>query len=524
MKKIIYSSLLLGAVLMTSCAEDYTETQQGTNFSSEQIEAMLANPEKATIAVNAAERGKERSRAMNGFAEVGSHEDFGQKAVDIYMDAMSNDMVILRNDWFAYAYTYQDRVQTGNTATIYNYFAKSIALTDNAIQLLMKADKNYANTPIYARLLAFRGYAYLYLTQLYSWEGKSVPFSYVDESGVEHRSESRISVEKMNENIKKELTQAFDILEKTAFVRSDKSVIDKNVVAGILSRYYLFVNNNGEAARYALIALDNKADFNDFSVVNSGTFSQLNNQDWMWGYPIDGSNTGFFASYFSHMDTFNQGYARRGATTKGIDRRLYDGMNSTDKRKTEWFADGVKKYTSKYWTVKEPVVIPKYVNTKFKDDSNFQGDYLYMRKTEMYFNYMEAIAVSNPAEAQDLLVKYMTSRDADYTFVGRNKSGKEFGVSRETLLDEIRFQKRIEFWGEGFGLLDMKRWNLGLQRKYGKAVLNDKGDVVNEGTLSNHKYNPGLFDLPVRSNSFILQFPLNEFNVYRGKLEQNPVE
>lgn len=508
---------------MTSCAEDYTETQQGTYFSSEQIEAMLANPEKATIAINAAERGKERSRAMSGFAEVGSHEDFGQKAVDIYMDAMANDMVFPRNDWFTYAYTYQDRVETGNTATIYNYFVKSIALTDNAIQLLMKSDKNYANTPIYARLLAFRGYAYLYLTQLYSHDGKSVPFSYVDESGLEHRSEGRIAEAVMNENIKKELTKAFDILEKTAFVRPDKAVIDKKVVAGILSRYNLYIKNWSEAERYALIAMDNKAELNDFSVVNTGTFSELNNQDWMWGYPIDGSNTGFFASYFSHMDTFNQGYGRSTATPKSIDRRLFDGMGNTDKRKTEWFADGKKAYTGGNW--KGEKVLSKYINTKFIDKTNFAGDYLYMRKTEMYFNYMEALASGNKTDqAQQLLEDYMKSRDTKYTFDGRDKSGKAFGVSRETVLDEIRFQKRIEFWGEGFGLLDLKRWDFELKRKYGEAIKDADGKVIGEGTLSNHKYNPGLFDLPVKSNSFILQFPLNEINVYRGKLEQNPVK
>lgn len=522
MKKIIYSSLLLGAVLMTSCAEDYTETQQGVYFSSEQIEAMLANPEKATIAINAAERGKERSRAMSGFAEVGSHEDFGQKAVDIYMDAMSNDMVFPRNDWFTYAYTYQDRVETGNTATIYNYFAKSIALTDNAIMLLMKSDKDYANKPIYARLLAFRGYAYLYLTQLYSYNGMSVPYSYVDESGVEHRSETRTPLATMKENIKKELTQAYDILNKTGFVRSDKAVIDKNVVAGILSRYFLYDKNWSEAERFALIAMDGKASFLDFQAVNSGTFSDLNNTDWMWGYPIDGSNTGFFASYFSHMDTFNQGYGRAAATPKSVDRRLYDGMNATDKRKTEWFADGKKAYTGGNW--KGEKTLNKYINTKFIDKTNFAGDYLYMRKTEMYFNYMEAIANSNPANAQVLLEDYMKSRDAKYSFEGRDKTSKLYGISRETVLDEIRFQKRIEFWGEGFGLLDMKRWDLELKRKYGEGIKNEKGEIIAEGTLSNHRYNPGLFDLPAFSNSFILQFPLNEINVYKGKLEQNPVK
>lgn len=520
MKKIIYSSLVLGAILMTSCSKEFTETQQGNYFSTEQIEGMLTKPESATVIVNALERGEERSRAMSGFAEVGSHEDFGQKAVDIYMDAMSNDMVFPRNDWFAYAYTYQDRVETGNTATIYNYYTKSIALSDNAIQMLMKGDKNYASTPIYARLLAVRAYSYLYLTQLYSHDGKSVPYSYVDNAGERHRSEGRIPETVMLENIEKDLVNAYAILDKsTNYVRRDKSYIDKNVVSGILSRFYLYTKKWDKAAEFAQKAMGEVA-VNSFDVVNAGTFSELNNADVMWGYPIDNMNSGFFASYFSHMDAFNQGYGRAAATPKSIDRRLYDGMSNSDVRKEKWFADGERGYEGGNWSGKK--ILKKYNNTKFVDKTNFVGDYIYMRKTEMFFNYMEALANSKQdGLAQQLLEDYMKTRDAKYSFANRDKSGKDFGLSRETLIDEIRFQKRVEFWGEGFGLLDMKRWGLELKRVYGKAGKDDEGNAT-EGTLSNHRYNSGLFDLPVGSNSFILQFPLNEINVYKGALEQNP--
>lgn len=523
MKKIIYSSLLLGAILMSSCAEDYTVTDQGNHISDVQIKAMLAKPESATVVVRALERGEERSRAMSGFAEVGSHEDFGQKAVDIYMDAMSNDMVFPRSDWFTYAYTYQDRLENGNTATIYNYFTKSIALADNAIQMLMGGDKDYKNNPVYARLLAVRGYSYLYLTQLYSYNGMSVPYSYVDENGLEHKSDSRVPVSEIEENIKKELTTAYNILSKTTFVRPDKSYIDKEVVAGILSRYYLYTKNWEEAKKFALIALGG-LDVADFETVNKGNFSELSNTDWMWGYPIDNMNTGYYASYFSHMDTFGNGYGRAVATPKSVDRRLYDGMSETDKRKALWFADGKKKYEGGKWEGEKQ--LKKYINTKFIDKSNFNGDYLYMRKTEMYFNYMEAIASAdkNSGEAVRLLENYMKSRDAKYSFTNRNKAKEDFGLSRETVLDEIRFQKRIEFWGEGFGLLDMKRWNLELKRKYGEGVYDEEGVLIDEKTLSNHRYDPGLFDLEKGSNSFILQFPRHEVNVYKGKLIQNPVK
>ena len=68
----------------------------------------------------------------------------------------------------------------------------------------------------------------------------------------------------------------------------------------------------------------------------------------------------------------------------------------------------------------------------------------------------EALAhQNNTTEATSILTDYVTTyRDPSYTVNGRGLS----------LLDEIWFQRRVELWGEGFGIFDTKRLNKPLVR------------------------------------------------------------
>ena len=78
-----------------------------------------------------------------------------------------------------------------------------------------------------------------------------------------------------------------------------------------------------------------------------------------------------------------------------------------------------------------------------------------MRIDEMYLIQAEAKAHTSAAEATTILTDYVkTYRDAAYSVSGRGLS----------LLDEIWFQRRVELWGEGFGIFDTKRLNKPLVR------------------------------------------------------------
>src|SRR5690606_5331028 len=130
----------------------------------------------------------------------------------------------------------------------------------------------------------------------------------------------------------------------------------------------------------------------------------------------------------------------------------------------------------------ETYELPRYANVKFVDDTFFEGDLLYMRAEEMVLIEAEAKAHSgdDPGAVQ-ALYELMSKRDSAYTL--STSTG-------DTLLEEIRLNRRIELWGEGFAFFDMKRWNMPLTRDY---------------PGSNHAGWAGKHNYPANSPKFTLQ-------------------
>jgi hypothetical protein len=79
-----------------------------------------------------------------------------------------------------------------------------------------------------------------------------------------------------------------------------------------------------------------------------------------------------------------------------------------------------------------------------------------MRVEEMYFIEAEATAHYDAATGKALITSFMTAhRDPKYTI----------GAGLD-LIDEIIFQKRCEFWGEGVLFYDFKRLDMGIDNAY----------------------------------------------------------
>ena len=75
-----------------------------------------------------------------------------------------------------------------------------------------------------------------------------------------------------------------------------------------------------------------------------------------------------------------------------------------------------------------------------------------MRVEEMYLIEAEATAHYDEATARTLLTSFMAHRDPNY----------RIPAATTDLVEEIIFQKRIEFWGEGIIYYDMKRLNMSM--------------------------------------------------------------
>ena len=80
------------------------------------------------------------------------------------------------------------------------------------------------------------------------------------------------------------------------------------------------------------------------------------------------------------------------------------------------------------------------------------------------------------------------------------------------LINEILLQRRIELWGEGFGVLDIKRLHQGLNRPTGAG---------NHGAPN---FNPRLYTLPDGDPQFLMRIPQNELsnNISMTPADQNP--
>lgn len=498
MKKLLYTAIVGFALLsLSSCGDDFVKTDQNDTFSDEKIASLKNFPEQALTFSTNVEAGARQKLNQSGVGNYGGHEDFGLKAVDIMMDCMGQDLVFTSSNWFINTYTYRGTGESQRTAIIYNFFAKLANSCNLTIQSLVGSDPNFKTNPIYGRVLALRAFADFYLLRLYESNGMAISYQTVDLQKNELVNYyNRSSSQEISSMVERDLLDAFTNLQD--YQRTQKDYINQEVVAGFLSRYYLYTKDFAQAKKYALIALGGHLDITDFNYLTDG-FNSLSNPDFMWGTTISGSNTTYYASFFSHMDSTNDGYGSYSMTPKIIDQRLYASMHKNDNR-LQWFYNGVDEIKSpSLGVIIGPDELAKHANLKFIDPTFFTADYEYMRKSEMVLNYIEA-AMENGEEVEAIsgLNDFMATRQEGYD--ASNLSG-------DKLRQEIRTQRRIELWGEGFALLDIKRWEIPMDRTSGDT---------------SHTYPGATIDKEANSNSFIFQFPLTEINSNLQLRPQNP--
>ena len=87
-----------------------------------------------------------------------------------------------------------------------------------------------------------------------------------------------------------------------------------------------------------------------------------------------------------------------------------------------------------------------------------------MRVEEMVLIEAEAAGRMNEAEGIELLTAFAKTRDPQYEYGTHNEA--YFNTSTSAFINEIWWQRRIEFWGEGLATKDIKRLQKGIIRSY----------------------------------------------------------
>ena len=262
-----------------------------------------------------------------------------------------------------------------------------------------------------------------------------------------------------------------------------KSQLNVNVAHGLKARWALSKGDWATAASEAVKARQgypvmNEADWK--SGFNTTSLSEV-----IWGSNVIGAETTFFRSYFYlACNTFNGSQNRN--NPKIADKRIVDAIPSTDYRKDVFIADApntnssasngqggfgkdpnytdravfdarVASLKSTYGLTSGHNLHP-YIQFKLKNKnpgSIDPDDIIYMRSSEMYLIEAEAKAMSNDiAGAQAALKPLGEERDSAFNATVFN--------TQQSLMDQIKFQRHVELWGEGFGYTDKIRWDEGI--------------------------------------------------------------
>lgn len=497
MKKLYYLSAVLLLVLV-GCSEKYIDSDLENIVTDETI-AKLAeeSPEALLQIANSFDTGTVNNLRTYAVAGDGGHMDYGQKSIDVMMDIMSNDMIDSNNGWwYDEYYKYNARIQDVRwTSVIWDYYYTIIKNTNQTISLIGGIDPSKLNDPlkqVLARSKVIRGFSYYQLIQIYqkgqpSMSDAGVPIVDPTADLIGGPGFGRLTVQEVYDQIEKDLTEGYTGVQ--GYARANKTAVNNHVAAGFLARFYLLKGDNDNAIKYARIA---QAGGTLSGASMTDGFQHISNPEWIFGAAINGDTTSYYASFFSQIQSYSPsfyagngyspGYPGQLGHHRTADKRLYDAISATDIRKN-WFGPD-------NGAIRSPLPGQIY-NYKFYDDTFFEADYVFMRVAEMYL--IEAEASANKGDdgtAASALYKLISTRDSGYTLSTNTGSA---------LMDEIRLHRRIELWGEGFGLLDMKRWNVGLTRVY---------------TGSTHPNIPSAYyDIPAGDFRFTFQLPLDEINL-----------
>ncbi len=388
------------------------------------------------------------------------HYDFGYPGLCIAMDRMGQDLVDPNNDnydqfssWSQIAYLDPDRYQS---YFFWNFYYTLIAKANIVLRTADPESPEFIDAwyPATGQAKFYRAFAYFNLVQLYQWtylKDKNLPaVPIIDEKSGEAEATNapRASVEKVYEFILKDMADAWEYLD--GYNRSAINFVDRQVVAGLYARIYLTMGEWEQASTYAKIAKDGYTPLNEQQFNNpvNGFNDILSQNSWIWAIDLtvddDAVQTGI-VNFTSFMcNAYGVGYAGAGVNSI-IDAALYNELGENDFRRDTW--DPGTHLSNKF---------APYLGDA---ESELQAcDFPLMRVEEMMLIEAEAEGMLNPATGAQLLTQFVqTYRDPDYTCTASTK---------QDVQDAVWIQRRLELWGEGFSMYDIKRLQKGVTRMY----------------------------------------------------------
>ena len=436
------------------------------------------------------------------------YSDFGFPAAVLGLENRGQDQAVVVNvyGWFDSSALYSDNSSTSTfTTCLWGTFYKTIYSCNN---LLKGIDANTDDPELLcyiAQAKAMRAWAYTNLVQLYckpytvNPQAPGIPvITEANDEAAATEGVSRGTVADVYAQILSDLDYSIDMLLKVYPGRYDKRFVDPAVAYGLRARAYLLMGKGTEAALDAEAAMQ-LADASPALVedVEKPAFNSFAQRDVMWGVHVSEKDANGLYTFAGMMGSLTYGYAYAGQW-RTINELLWDMIPDADVRKCWWVNPfdykpspnvnpvykvgysaldnyivdnswvSIEGYTAPWYVAL--VGIPDYAVVKFapyQDElMNTIGatDIPMMRYEEMLLIQAEGLAMSGSwPDAKTIVENFVNN----YRWTDPTAPYVCNASSKEEMIDEIWFQRRIEFWGEGFSYFDCLRLQKGIDRRGG---------------------------------------------------------
>lgn len=505
MNKItLYIGAVALAVLPTSCIQEFSAQQNGYITTDQAANAPGAYDNFVSAIMD-----NNNGQFLFGSADHYAN-DFGYSSFMLERDVMGNDMVPWggSHNWFTS--WYECSYTLGNTYLTCQYpwtfYYKQIKSCNDVIKM---AGENPDEAKISGAGIAYamRALYYLELAQMFApetygvnKEAQTVPII-TDKTDLAIASNNPLATnEKMYEFILSDLDMAEKYLAD--YKRPNKYTPDLSVVYGLKARAYLVMCDWANATTYARKAMagyevltaeqytDRNHGFNDATYGNSWMMAievkatdpcqTVNDGDNSWGtwmiceFPSGATGLGYYNAY---------------GACNIMDRHLYETVPATDCRKKcylDFAIDEMETEDEVLAALAEYSDVPEYLfgtglaqeqfgglPLKFRskngnhDNPQYVGwcvDIPMMRVEEMKLIEAEAVGMQNEGEGKALLEAFAKTRDPQYVYGQHNEP--YYNYQTPAFQNEVWWQRRIEFWGEGLATFDIKRLGKGIIRSY----------------------------------------------------------
>ncbi|MDR2292887.1 MAG: RagB/SusD family nutrient uptake outer membrane protein [Prevotellaceae bacterium] len=468
--KILITSIMVMSLIVSSCSQDYLNTEPTSSTSTETI---FKTTTEAKLAVNGLAKLMSiqylSSQGFNGEGTIKMY--YGNYPGAHFTVNLPGWAGIINSDYFRnldaiydyYPWYYYYRI-IGNANTI-------ILNIDNASG--PDAEKQY----IKAQALSYRAYSFMMLAQLYClrWSDSNDGASHglVLRTDASDGDMERSTLAETYKRIYDDLNDAITLFTESGIHR-DQSLnyeMDVEVAYAIYARAAINRHDYPKAEEMAIKA---RMGYSLMSTTDYKAGFSNPNSEWIWSVWGSIDETLYYYSYFAYIG-YNSSASAVRTYPKCISKELFDKIPDTDVRKTLFInpADYVPAYNASTGQYSNASVVSDirakgtdpsasvYAYMQFKIKCNDQpgiGHMNIFRSSEMYLIEAEAkYFQNNTSGAQNALIALNkdSGRDNNYTCT---KTGAD-------LLDEIKTYRGIELWGEGFDWFDIKRWGDPMLRK-----------------------------------------------------------